>query len=111
MLAPRMLLFRLARGGMVRCLGVLCVQVFRIQVVHVFKVFGVWVVHVFGFRVQVFGFQVFRCFGVFKCSRVMTFRKIKRVTKEGGPKMAKISGGAKIQDLGLLFGQKSASDS
>ena len=30
----------------------------------------------------------------------MTFRKIKRVTKEGGPKMAKISGGVKNQDFG-----------
>ena len=38
---------------------------------------------------------MFRVFRVFKCSRVMTFRKIKRVTKVGGPKMAKISGGVK----------------
>ena len=37
---------------------------------------------------------MFKVFKVFKCSRVMTFRKIKRVTKEG-PKNGKISGGVK----------------
>ena len=45
------------------------------------------------------GVWVFRCL-VFGCSLgvhvFMTFRKIKRVTKEGGPKMAKIFGWGKI---------------
>ena len=41
----------------------------------------------------------------------MTFWMVKRVIREGGPKMAKILCGVKFQHLGLLFGQKSASNS
>ncbi len=60
---------------------------------------------------------MFRVFRVFKCSRVMTFRKDQKGDQGGGPKMAKmggvkpdifkraaqmakISGGVKIQDFG-----------
>ena len=45
----------------------------------------------------VFRFRVFGVFWVFWCLRLMTLWDVKKVTKEGAPKMAKISGGVKFQ--------------
>ena len=44
---------------------------------------------------------MFRCIGVqvFWCSGLMTFWKVKRGTREGGQKMAKIHHGAKTGHL------------
>ena len=64
---------------------------FRCSGVQVFRCSGV---RVLGFsRFEVLGFKIFRCW-VFGCFEV-TFRKIKRVTKERCPKMAKIQYGVK----------------
>ena len=48
---------------------------------------------------------------MFKSPSLLTFRKVKKVTVEGGPKMAKIQVmGKNFGTLGLLFGQRSASN-
>ena len=59
-----------------------------------FRCFGVWVWGS-GFWVLVCRCHVFGVFWVFWCSTLMTFWKVKRVTREGGQKMAKIQCGVK----------------
>ena len=101
---PREGLLKVERRGF-RCLGFRCLG-FRCVWGLGFGVFGFWGFGCLGvqvFGVQMFGVQMFGVQGsgvqVFRCSGVlvfgvlvglMTFWKVKRVTREGAPKMAKI---------------------